>query len=57
MMMKCGCFSGHNLRKKVNAPSTRKPVLTASLDSKSNEWELDRKAGFDFSFVMPLLCI
>lgn len=57
MVMECECFSGLKLRKKVNAQCTRKPVLTASLDSKSNEWQLDWKAGFGFSFVMPLLYI
>lgn len=54
-VMKCEFFSG--LKKKVHAQCTTKPVLTAMLDSKSNEWELDHKAGFGFSFVMTLLCI
>lgn len=54
-VMKCEFFSG--LQKNVHAQCTKKPVLTAMLDIKSNEWELDHKAGFNFSFVMPLLCI
>lgn len=54
-VMKCEFFSG--LQKKVHAQYTAKPDLTAKLDSKFNEWELDHKAGFGFSFVMTLLCI
>lgn len=50
---KCDFFSG--LQKKAHEQCTTKPVLTAMLDSKSNEWELDHKAGFGFSSVMTLL--